>query len=173
VVLSAFEINKSFIETKESKIFPIFDYEAESEKLNEKEIGLINVLRNNSRDSLLNIAKKIRLNPRSTITMMKKLQKNNVISGYKTKIDMANLNYHPCIALISINKADRTQFDLFVSYCKQTKGIHYVLYQLGKYDIGLTFDVEDIHRFYEIIQDIRNKFLFVKKITTLIEKHNF
>jgi len=103
---------------------------------------------------------------------MKKLQKNKIISGYKIKIDMAILNYHPCMALISVNKVNSAQYGSFVSYCKQTKGIHYFLHQLGKYDIELTFDVEDIHGFYEIIQDIRNRFSFVKKITTLIEKEN-
>ena len=140
--------------------------------MNEREVELIEVLRKNSRDSILNIAKKIKLNPRSTITMMKKLQKNKIISGYKIKINMATLSYHPYIALISVNKVDSAQYDKFVSYCKQTKGIHYFLHQLGKYDIELTFDVEDIHRFYEIIEDIRNRFSFVKKITTLIEKEN-
>jgi len=170
VVLTAYEINKSFTEKKQLKIFQTFDHKSEREDLNEKEIKLIEILRKNSRDTILNIAEKLKLNPRSTIALMKKLQKKEVISGHKTKIDMAALGHHPCIALVTVNKLNSSQFDSFVNYCERTPGVHYFLHQLGKYDFELTFDVENIQRFYEIVQDIRDKFSFVKKITTLIEK---
>ncbi len=172
IVLHAFEINKSFIENHKPKIFMIFDYQSEYTDFKAKEHNLINLMRQNSRETFINIAKKQKVDPRTIIGTIKKLQKNNVISGFKTKINMAKLGYQPCIALITINQSDKKQYDLFVSYCKQIPGIHYFVRQFGKYDIELTFDVENIHSFYGLIEDIRNKFPFVQKITTLIIKKN-
>ena len=83
---------------------------------------------------------------------------------------MANLGYQPCIALITLGKCDEKEHKRFFTYCQYTKGIHYYLRQIGKYEVEITFDVKNTSEFYNLIDDMREKFSFIKKITTLIAK---
>lgn len=171
VVLNAFEVSKSFIEEQKNNLFVTFDYQLERENLTKDEFKLIDILKINSRETILEIARKMNTSPRVVMLKMKRLEKDKVISGFKTKINMASLGYQPCIALIAIGKHKQEDYETLFSYCKHTKGIYYLVRQIGKYDLELTFDVENINNFYSLIDDIREKFPFIKKISTLISKN--
>jgi DNA-binding Lrp family transcriptional regulator len=170
IVLNAFEISKSFTEKHKNELFPTFDYKLNNEKLNDDDLELVDILRSGSRETILEIARKLKTTPRVAMLKLKKLEQKGIISGYKTKVNTAVLGYQPCIALISASNADQKDYEKFFSYCKTTKGIHYLVKQIGKYELELTFDVESIERFYSLIDEIRNKFPFIKKISTLVSK---
>ncbi len=172
-VLYAFEISKSFLEEEHNtKLFSILNHELEKTELSEDEIKIINILRSNSRETIVNITKKVNLSARVISSKIKKLQKNQIISGFKTKINTAKLNFQPCIALISLGKYTNSELQKFKTYCQQKKEINYLVLQIGKYDIELTLDVTDTNNFYELIDDLREQFPFIKKITTLISKQD-
>ena len=59
-----------------------------------------------------------------------------------------------------------------ISYCQHTEGINYLVRQMGKYDLELTIDAQNINDFYEIIDSLRKKFSIISKISTLITKQN-
>ena len=59
-----------------------------------------------------------------------------------------------------------------MTYCQQKRGINYLVRQIGKYDIELTIDVHNVNDFYKLMNDIREQFSFIKKITTLISKES-
>jgi Lrp/AsnC family leucine-responsive transcriptional regulator len=171
IVLQAFEISKSFIEEKHAhKLFPIFNYLLERVDLSDEEIKIINLLKFNSRETVLEISKKVNLSARIVSSKIKRLEKLEVISGFKTKINTASLNFQPCIALISLSKYNEQESRKIITYCQQKKGINYLVRQIGKYDLELTIDVQNINDFYRLIDDLREQFSFIKKITTLISK---
>jgi len=164
-VLYAFEMSKY-----SNKTFTTLDVKAKKVNLSNEDLTIINILRKNAREPILNIAKQVHLSPRVVSQKIKKLQTLKVISGFKTKINTSLLNYQPCIALISLNKYSSIELNKFINYCKNKEGINYYVELVGKYDIELTFDVKNITEFYNLIDDIRNEFHFIKKITTLITK---
>jgi len=82
------------------------------------------------------------------------------------------LNFQPCIALIGLGKCNDQGLRKFTTYCQQKRGINYLVRQIGKYDIELTIDVNTVNDFYRLIDDIREQFPFIKKITTLISKES-
>jgi len=173
VVLHAFEIGKSFLEQKNiSKIFSTFDHQLEEVDLSKEEMRLLNILKSNSRDNILDISKKINLSARVVSSKIKKLEKLKVISGFKTKINTATLSFQPCIALVSLGKCNDQELRKFTTYCQQKRGINYLVSQIGKYDIELTIDVHNVNDFYKLMDDIREQFSFIKKITTLISKES-
>ncbi|MBT7902321.1 Lrp/AsnC family transcriptional regulator [Candidatus Woesearchaeota archaeon] len=170
LVLSAFELSKPFTEKKKSKIFQTYDCEVTPEIISEQELKLINCLKENSRTQIIDIAKKLKMSSASIITKIKKLQKQKIITGFKTKINVAKLNYQPCIALLTLGPHTKQDLSKFITYCQLTPGIHYLVHQIGKYDVDVTFDVINVNEFYKIIEDIRNKFEFIEKVSTLIAK---
>ena len=59
-----------------------------------------------------------------------------------------------------------------MTYSQNKKGISYFVHQIGKYDVELTIDVRDVNDFYALMNDIREQFSFIRKITTLISKQS-
>ncbi|MBU0459732.1 MAG: Lrp/AsnC family transcriptional regulator [Nanoarchaeota archaeon] len=173
IVLHAFEISKSFLnQTHTNKLFPIFNHDLEKAELSDDEMKILNILKSNSRENILNISKKMNLSARVVSSKIKKLEKLKVISGFKTKINTATLSFQPCIALISLGKYHDQELRKFMTYCQQKRGINYLVRQIGKYDIELTIDVYNVNDFYKLMDDIREQFSFIKKITTLISKES-
>lgn len=170
IVLTAFEFSKSFLETKQKAQFKTMDYTVDKAELLELDFKIIELLRSNSRETVLNIAKKLETTPRIILLRMKKMRKIGVIEGFKTRLNMANLGYQPCFALIEFGKFSERDHSKFKSYCQHTEGIHYYLRQIGKYGLEITFDVKSTNEFYDLIDNLREKFPTIKKITTLISK---
>lgn len=172
IVLHSFEISKSFLLEHKNTVFPIFDQELEKADLYDDDMKILNLLKSNSRETVLNLSRKVNLSARVVSSKIKKLQKLKVISGFKTKINTATLGFQPCIALISLSKYTDQELRKFTTYCQQKNGINYLVRQIGKYDIELTIDVENVNDFYRLMDDIREQFPFIKKITTLISKES-
>ena len=174
VVLSAFEICKSFLDQKhKNKIFKTLDHTEKPIDLSQEDHKLINLLRKNSRESVLTLANKLNSTARKVMVQLKRLEKAGVISGFKSKINMTILNYQPCIALMTLGECTDNDFKKFISYCRYAPGIHYFLHQIGRYDVELTIDSKSLEDLYNLVDDMRNKFPFINKITTLIAKEVF
>ena len=171
IVTKAFEINRVFIKSnKDYKIFMTYDSNLEIINIKHDELELINLLKINSRSSIVDLSIKLGLNSKTIVNKIKNLKKSGIISAFKTKIDMAKLNYHPGIILISFNKHTTNDYNKFVTFCKTKRQVSYFVKQIGKYDIDLTVDFKDINDFYSFVNLIRDEFPFIKKITTLIKK---
>ncbi len=174
MVTNAFAISKSFLEqTKDREFFTTVNLDHVKESLSEKDFKLIELLRTNSRNKIITLAAKLNTTSKSVILNIKSLKQKKVISGFKTTLNLAKLNLQPCTALITLQKHKQEDYNRLVNYCKNKRQINYFIKQVGKYDIHLDFDVKDINEFYELVDDIRNNFDFIKKITTLIIKKNY
>ena len=173
IVLHAFEIGKSFLDQEyTAKLFPTFNHELEKAELSNEEMRILNILKVNSRETVLNISKKVNLSVRVVSSKIKKLEKLKIVSGFKTKTNTAALSFQPCIALISLGKYNPQELQKFMTYCQQKRGINYLVRQIGKYDMELTIDIHNVNDFYKLMNDIREQFIFIKKITTLISKES-
>jgi Lrp/AsnC family transcriptional regulator of ectoine degradation len=160
-----------FLEGRQaSRLFKTSDHLLDAIDLSSDEIKILDMLRKNSRENVLSMAKKTKLDPRVVSSRIKKLQKNGVISGFKTKLNMAELGYQPCVALISLGKCSEEELRRFVTHCRYAKGISYLVRQMGKYEIDLKVNVKSTNEFYALVDNLRERFSFVKKITTLIAK---
>jgi Lrp/AsnC family transcriptional regulator, leucine-responsive regulatory protein len=167
----SFEVQTDFTgKLKTRKIFetleinsPVFDISDEEEKI----LGL---LRKNSRMSVLDISRATGISARVVALRIRKLLQNKVISGFKTKLNMTRIGFQHCVAFVDFGDASEEEQKRFISYCKCTEGIYYLVRSIGKYDFELTIDAENTTNFYAIVADIREVFPGIKKITTLISR---
>jgi Lrp/AsnC family transcriptional regulator, leucine-responsive regulatory protein len=170
LALDSFEISKSFVK-KKRQIFLTTNHLASQLELSKEEFQLLDLLKKNSRQTVLELAKKMNSTARIVAGMIKKMEKSGVISGFKIKINTALLGYQPCTALISLASYTKEELRKFITYCKYKEGIYYVIHQMGKYDFDIKIDAKDVNEFYQLVSEIRNEFSFIKKITTLISKY--
>ena len=106
LVLYSFEISKSFLPDRKSsrfqlsnQLFPTFDHDTPKIELSPEEMKILQILKANSREMILNMAKDVHLSARVVSSKIRKLQKLKVISGFKTKINTATLGSQPCVSL--------------------------------------------------------------------------
>jgi len=171
IIFNAYELSTSFMD-KPKKVFTIFDQAVKKENIDEQQLKLMKVIKENSRAKILNLAKELNMSPKTIAEKIKNFEKNNIV-GYKTKLNLAALGFQPCIALIMLNNYDEKDYNKFLSYCSNKNCVNYFIKQVGMYDIELTINTEDINAFYEFVNEIKDAFKIVKKITTLISKGNY
>ena len=73
---------------------------------------------------------------------------------------------------MTLSKYTEEEIKLLINYCQHASGINYLVRQIGKYDLELTIDAQNINDFYEIIDSLRKKFQIISKISTVITKQN-
>ena len=171
IVTKGFAIAKSFLdEPKINKLFTIMDETVEPLDLSEQEKKLIDLIKKNSRESVLILAEKLKTSPKTIINKIKKFKKEGVISGFNLELNMAELGYQPIIALISLGKYSYEEYNQLLRYFQSHGNISHFIRKIAKYDIELTFNVKNTNDFYKLVEEIRNKFPFIKKISTLIRR---
>lgn len=142
--------------------------------LDEKDMKILPLLTSNSRIQTLDLAKKTKLNVKTVVSRIKKLEKKGIISGYKLFIDLDKMGFKFHKAFISINKANAEDFAKFLDFCKKNKNIIHLVENVGSWELEPEFEVENDDKFYEIIAEIKNKFPdLVKAVSTvrIIKEH--
>jgi len=128
-------------------------------------------MRSNARSTILQLAKELNSTVKTIKARLKKLEKNQIITGYKTRLNITNLGLQPYIAFISLGKHKKADLRKFFTYCQMIPEVQYVIREIGKYDMELTFNVKDVNHFYNLIDKIRTEFPFIRKITSLIPRY--
>lgn len=136
--------------------------------LDEKDKKILKLISLNSRVSTIDISKKIKLNVKTVISRIKKLEKENIIQAYKIFLDLNKVDYKFYKAFVSVNKMDKEQCKRFFSFCSLNKNIIHLVENVGSWEFEPEFEVGNEDKFYEIINEMKNKFPnFIKKIQTV------
>jgi DNA-binding Lrp family transcriptional regulator len=102
------------------------------------------------------------------MSRIRKLEKERIIQGYKIFLDLNKIGYKFYKAFISINKMNQEEFKRFLDFCKFHKNIIHLVENVGSWELEPEFEVENEDQFYEIINQMKNKFPdFIKKIKTI------
>jgi len=137
-------------------------------KIDEKDKKILKLLSSNSRIQTLEISEKTKLNVKTIISRMKKLEKENIIQSYKIFLDLNKIDYKFYKAFISINKMDKDKFKEFLSFCNLNKNIIHLVENVGSWELEPEFEVENEDQLYNIINQIKNQFPeFIKGIKTI------
>jgi DNA-binding Lrp family transcriptional regulator len=132
--------------------------------LDDTDKEILCLLANNSRLPLMDIAKELDLNIKTVISRVKILEKT-IITGYDVFFDFNKLNYKYYKLFISINKFKSKEYNDFIAYCKNNRNIVYLVENIGSWELEPEIEIDSEEKFYEIVDNIKNKFPeFIKKI---------
>jgi DNA-binding Lrp family transcriptional regulator len=145
--------------TKISKIFPTSKRVA----LTDVEKRILSVIRNDSRMSILDIAEKTGLNPKTVTTNMKSLEKRGIITGYYMSLDAAKLGLSSFKIFLQVdNSRDLEEFEKYITSLKDCK---HVAKMLGLWDYEIDLVYNDVLELQAQIEVLRQKFPnIIKKI---------
>lgn len=127
-------------------------------KLDKKDRKILYELDKNSRQSFKQIGKKVGLSREVIQYRIKQLEKKGVIKGYQTLIDTSKLGYINCRFFIKFQKETPEEENKIIEYYKKNPKFWWVASIEGFRDLGLACWVKDIYEFYEIKEEILQKF---------------
>lgn len=120
---------------------------------------ILNILAQNSRSKLLQIAKQIGLSIDSTKKRIKKLEENKIITKYTIQVNDIKLGY-PIAAHIYVKLKDITKekLDELINYLQKEIRVIDLMSMLGDYDIYIVIISKDTLEVDDIKMEIRQKF---------------
>jgi DNA-binding Lrp family transcriptional regulator len=127
-------------------------------KLDKKDKKILFQLDIDSRQSFKQIAKKVGLSREVVQYRIKQLEKQGVIKGYQTIIDMTKLGYINCRFFIKFQKDTLKDENIIIEYYKKHPKFWWVASPDSYRDLGLACWVKNIYEFSELKQDLIKRF---------------
>lgn len=117
---------------------------------------ILQILNNNARTPAKEIAKKINTTATMVSYRIKKLQQLDVIQGFKIDLNLEKLGYQQFKVDIYLN--DYTiKYQIF-NYIKYNPHLTWASKSIGVSDLELEFNVENLEKLHQIIQDVIIRF---------------
>lgn len=139
-------LNKIYIVAKSPKTYLLTNIEKK----------IITTVRYNPRMSLIDLASKTRLHPKTIASNLRSLEKRKIIPGYYMTLDLSKFNLDTFKLLIQVqNLKDSKEFEDYLSSVRETK---YITKMLGLWDYEVDFMCENIQALQKLIDDIKRKF---------------
>lgn len=126
------------------------------ENLDKKDHIILKKLTENSRSSIVDIAKLVRMTPEATAKRMKSLIKNGMLVVTKPRISFTKLGLEYFHLFVSTKTPETTKE--IIGYYTRHPNCVYILEEAGYYDMHIEFVVENAQKFREILKDLRDKF---------------
>jgi DNA-binding Lrp family transcriptional regulator len=119
---------------------------------------LLYALNQSARMPVTEIAHKIKHPLHIVHYRLKQMQKDNIIQGFRPKINVQKLGLQWHLMLISFNSVSEDRIKTFIAYCRQHKQVYYVTNTVGKYNVMLDVHVNNTQEFRELLFDIKDAF---------------
>jgi Lrp/AsnC family transcriptional regulator, leucine-responsive regulatory protein len=155
ISLSHFERNY-LIKKNRTQIPKKIIQEPKIEKVDKIDLKILQLISNNARIQIIELSEKLNLTSKAIIYRIKKLEKKEIILGYKTKINLDLINH-------SMYKIDLTIYNKRVigkiySFIAQLKNIIHTEEVHGGSDLEFDIECEKYDEFKEIINIIKNHY---------------
>lgn len=127
-----------------------------STSIDEKDTELLRLISGNARIPLLELATKLDLTPAAVQYRLKQLIKKELILGFRPILDMEKLGY--TLYKIDINLKSASEYNKLRAFAREHEDIFCLVETVGWADIEFEVYAKSIHRFYEILDEIRTRF---------------
>lgn len=125
-------------------------------RLDYLDLKILNVLSQNARIPIMDIASTLKLSGRLVSYRINKMEKEGIIDGYRCVFDRSLLGLQFYKILFNTRSLDeKTKTKLF-SYCEFCPEITAIVQCIGAWDIEIETEISSIERFRYILKEIRN-----------------
>ena len=140
-----------------------FGEELEPIELDKIDLEILKHLANNARIKLKELSRLTKISIPVIKYRIKQLEKKKVIIGYKYALNAHKLGYQTCKACISLKGITSKKRDMLIEYCKLKPATQNIVLTVGPWDMEIAFDVKNFEEYYNIMNNIQEKFSDVIK----------
>jgi len=147
----------------------LFGERSTNYNLDKLDCFILNVLNQNGRASLVELAAQSGTSPKVIKQRIDKLLKNGIIIGFNIKINHNLLGYTHRKVLLKLNNTSKERINALSSYLRNQKSVIYLVKPLGNYDFEFELMTQSNEEFHQIIKDLRSEFAGdIKSYNTVI-----
>ncbi|MBN2142674.1 Lrp/AsnC family transcriptional regulator [Candidatus Woesearchaeota archaeon] len=136
----------------------------EKVQLDTTSLALIKALSSNARISLTDIEKTTRIPMYVASYRIKAMKKQNLLLGYKVRLDVASMGYEWHLLLLKLQPVSERRKKEFFSFCENHKNVYYLTRTIGLYNLMVDIHVRSNDEFRQILQTLRESYPDVIKI---------
>jgi Lrp/AsnC family transcriptional regulator, leucine-responsive regulatory protein len=134
--------------------------------LSDKEKKILSTFRNDPRMSIIEISKKTNISPKTISVILKKLEKNKIITGYYMTLDNTKFNLNTFKILIQIYNTKHAKD--FEEYLISLPNIRHFRKMLGLWDYEIDLVYPNMKELHKQIDVIKQKFPGIFKKTSFV-----
>lgn len=131
---------------------------AEKIELGEKDKAILKILDQNPRQHIYEIAEKVGCSEKTARERIKKMEKERVITGYRSLIHPSNFGYSQYELFLKLKNSGKEEEKKLYGFCQQHPNITMYMKCIGKWDLDIVIETETIDQFQDIVSTFRNKF---------------
>jgi DNA-binding Lrp family transcriptional regulator len=133
-------------------------------QLDEKNQEILNILTDNSRTKLVEVSKKIKLNPKIVAYRIKRMKKEGIIKGYKVLLNPSLMGFSTCKAFVFFKNINEAKKKEFIEYCKRLPNTINIVITFAPWDLEIMFETKTYEEYFKIMDDVKEKFKDIIKI---------
>ncbi|MFC1697935.1 winged helix-turn-helix transcriptional regulator [Nanoarchaeota archaeon] len=157
----SFRVNYHRHKEKEEKV--VYTKEIEVFELNDIEKKLLSILTKDARMNVTEIASKLKLPVSTTISKIKKLEKEGIIQEYTAYPDLDKLNlkmYHILVSMKNVSTDDEHKLNELIV----EKNVDSVAFSLGRWDVEFILIVKNSEEVHDFTIKLRSLFSNIQDI---------
>jgi len=135
-----------------------FGEKEEKIELEPEDKKILDVLVNNSREKMIDIAEKTKLSIDSVNYRIKKMEKLGIIRGYKCLWNSSKMEFVTCKAFVFFKDITEERKKEFIQYCKQQENTINIVITFAPWDLEIMFETKNYESYFKIMDDIKDKF---------------
>lgn len=133
--------------------------EPEEANVTDTDVRILKLLAPDSRLPVIEIARKLRITPKTVAKRIADLEKRKVIVGYRTLFDLEKLGLQYFKVHISVKDMDEKKEKQIRSYFKEHPDIVYDNEILGGFDFEIEIQVPSLNDLRRILNDMKQKYV--------------
>ncbi len=127
-------------------------------KIDNFDLKLIQELEDNARQTLSEIAKKLRSSQQGVSYRISSLEKRKIIGGYYTVINIAKLGYTSYRTMIRLTNFNEQKHKEIIDYLTKETNVLWLVDCGGRWDLLVNFLAKNIIQYDSILRKFKNKF---------------
>jgi Lrp/AsnC family transcriptional regulator for asnA, asnC and gidA len=125
-------------------------------KLDESDHRIINLLKENSRQSIVELAKKLSMNADTIMYRIKKIEQTGLIKKFTTITNINKLGYHFYTAMIIMKDFSDKEEKNIINFCANNQNILSAVKTIGRWNLLLDIKAKDQKEFQNIMQNLKS-----------------
>ncbi len=128
------------------------------DKIDNLDLKLLQELEDNARQSLSEIAKKLRSSEQVISYRINSLEKKEIIGGYYTILDLTKLGYTNYRTLIRLTNLNDKKYKEIIKYLIQHPNVLWLVDCGGRWDLLVNFTAQGIMKYETMLKEFRRRF---------------
>jgi Lrp/AsnC family transcriptional regulator, leucine-responsive regulatory protein len=158
MIQKAYTFPRSFFSSKKQEMIqPALIHKEFKLKLDKNDKVLMRYLADDSRISVLDLAKISNLNVKTVMSKIKNLKQKGIIQSYRINVDRNKIDLKYYKIFIKLRSYDPRDYNKLRNYCLSKKYLVHLIECIGEYELELEMEMPDSQRVEETIKDIRNR----------------